>query len=104
MGLWKNIKSVASGACKVAAVAADTGLFAGFPVVGTLLEVASSVAGKIEEREQTDATLETVHGMLSGIAPVIAQVGEAAERGGTPPALAGALQAMAATMKEVQKQ
>ncbi|GMI37850.1 hypothetical protein TeGR_g4601 [Tetraparma gracilis] len=42
--------------------------------------------------------------MLSGIAPVIAQVGEAAERGGTPPALVGALQAMAATMKEVQEQ
>jgi hypothetical protein len=73
-------------------------------VVSTVLNVASSISGKIEERQEADETLETVHSMLSGIAPVIAQVGEAAECGGTPTALVGALQAMAATMKEVQKQ
>ncbi|GMI30606.1 hypothetical protein TeGR_g1871, partial [Tetraparma gracilis] len=104
MKLFKTIKAVASGGCKVAAAFADTALFAGVPVVSTVLNVASSVACKIKERQKTDETLETVHGMLSGIAPVIAQVGAAAECGGTPPALVGALQAMAATMKEVQKQ
>ncbi|GMI36524.1 hypothetical protein TeGR_g2476, partial [Tetraparma gracilis] len=104
MKLFKTIKAVASGACRIAAAVADTALFAGVPVVSTVLNVASSISGKIEERQETDETLETVHSMLSGIAPVIAQVGEAAECGGTPPALVGALQAMAATMKEVQKQ
>lgn len=104
MGLFQNIKGIASGACKAAALVADTGLFAGVPVVSTILEAASTVAGKIEEREQTDATLETVHGMLSVIGPMIAQVGAAAEQGGSPPALIGALQAMRVTMKDVQKE
>ncbi|GMI35372.1 hypothetical protein TeGR_g13414 [Tetraparma gracilis] len=108
MKFFKTIKAVASGACEAAAAVADTALFAGVPVVSTVLNVASSISGKIEERQEADETLETVHSMLSGIAPVIAQVGAAAKLGDTPPAeasaLVGALQAMAATMKEVQKQ
>jgi hypothetical protein len=103
MKLFKKIETVASGACKIAAAVADTGLFAGDPVVSRVLNVASSIAGKIEEREQTDTTLETLHGMLSGIAPVVnAQVGAATELGGTPPALIGALRTMKDTLEDVQ--
>ena len=101
---FKTIKAVATGAVKAAAIVADTGIFAGVPVVSAVLEAASSVAEKIEERETTDDTLRQVHAMLHGIVPVIAQVGAASGDAAASLSLEGTLKAMQATVDEVNEQ
>ncbi|GMI54160.1 hypothetical protein ScalyP_jg10702, partial [Parmales sp. scaly parma] len=48
---FKQLKAVASGTVKLAAKAADVGLFAGVPVVTTVVELASTIAEGLEMLE-----------------------------------------------------
>ena len=53
---FKQLKAVASGTVKLAAKAADVGLFAGLPVVTAVVELASTIAEGLEMLEVKNST------------------------------------------------